>query len=324
MSDDGLSNENWMVKMKKYNYQMLIVVLLNMIMISSSHAMDVAITVDDIPANADLPASTTRTKIAEKMLRVFKKHHIAGVYGLINGGKVEDGSADEKILEDWVDRGQLLGNHTYNHLDLAKVSSQEFIADIEKNEPILKSVMGEQDFHFFRYPYLSEGNTQEKRDSVRKYLFDHHYKIAPVTVDFFEYEWNDPYVRCLAKHDGKSISWLQQSYIVQALNALTISHALSMMLYNRDIKNVLIIHINAMTTDMLDELLTAYENNGVKWIPLDEALSDDVYNYNPNIVRDRAYTFLNQVRLSKGLDNPPIVDKLYSELPEDELNSLCK
>jgi hypothetical protein len=127
----------------------------------------------------------------------------------------------------------------------------------------------------------------------------------------------------LSTNDDNAITWLKKSYIEQALNALTISHELSMMLYKRDIKNVLLIHINAFTTEMLDELLTAYENHGVKWITLDEALSDDVYNYNPNIVRDRAYTFLNQVRLSKGLDNPPIVDKLYSELPEDELNSLC-
>lgn len=307
--------------MIKLNYKLLFAVLINSIMLNASYAMDVAITVDDIPANDDLPPSTTRTQIAEKMLQVFKKHHITGVYGLINGAKVK--GTDANILKDWVHAGQLLGNHTYDHLDLAKVSLQEYIANIQMNEPILKSVMGERNYHYFRYPYLSEGNTQEKRDAVRKYLFDHHYKIAPVTVDFFEYEWSDPYVRCLASHDEKAISWLKQSYIEQALNALTISHALSMMLYNRDIKNVLLIHINAISTDMLDELLTAYEKQGVNFITLDEALADEVYAFNPNIVRDRAYTFLNQVRLAKGLENPAIVEKLYAALPEDKLENIC-
>jgi peptidoglycan/xylan/chitin deacetylase (PgdA/CDA1 family) len=176
---------------------------------------------------------------------------------LINGKTVEMNPHDSQILSDWINAGQLLGSHTYSHLDLAKVSSSEFITDIRKNEPLLKSDMGERNFHYFRYPYLSEGNTQEKRDTVRKFLFDNNYKISTVTVDFFEYEWNAPYVRCVAKNDVNAIAWLKTSYIEQALNALIISHELSMMLYKRDIKNVLLIHINAFTTEMLDELLTA-------------------------------------------------------------------
>lgn len=304
-------------------YKLLVAIIMSITMVNISFAIDVAITVDDLPSNGDIPASTDKAHIEKKMMSIFKKHHITGIYGLINGKMTEMNFNDSRILSDWVTDGQLLGNHTYHHLDLAKVSSSEFINDIKKNEPILKSLMGTHNYRYFRYPYLSEGNTQEKRDSVRKYLFDNNYKIAVVTVDFFEYEWNTPYVRCLSTNNDNSITWLKQSYIEQALNALTISHELSMMLYKRDIKNVLLIHINAFTTEMLDELLTAYENHGVKWIPLNEALADDVYNYNPNIVRDRAYTFLNQVRLSKGLANPAIVDKLYSELPEDKLNSLC-
>jgi len=308
-----------MILNKNKYYQLLLAVLFNIILIKPLYAMDVAITVDDIPANGDLPISTSRTQIAKKMLAVFKKHHITSVYGLLNGAK-----GDAKIVYDWVSAGHQLGNHTYSHLDLAKVSSQEYIADIQKNETILKNISRGRNFHYFRYPYLSEGNTQEKRDTVRKFLFDNNYKVAQVTVDFFEYEWNDPYVRCLAKHDEKSIEWLKQSYLEQALNALTISHALSMMLYNRDINNILLIYINAITADMLDELLTAYESRGVNFISLDEAMSDHIYEFNPDIVRDRAYTFLNQVRLSRGLANPDIVAKLYASLPEDRLDGLCR
>lgn len=77
-----------------------------------------------------------------------------------------------------------------------------------------------------------------------------------------------------------------------------------MMLFNRDIKNILLIHINAMTASMLDELLTAYEKNGVKFISLSDALNDEIYKINPNVVGDRTYTFLNQIRASRGLKNP--------------------
>jgi peptidoglycan-N-acetylglucosamine deacetylase len=302
----------------------LIVLFIALFRISSAFSMEVAITVDDLPANGDLPSEMSRMDITKKTLSVFKKHHISGVYGLINGDQLSENSEGFAIFQEWMKAGHYLGNHTFHHLDLAKTDSIEYISDIRKNESILVQLMHDKDYHYFRYPFLSEGNTQERRDTVRQFLFDNGYKIAPVTVDFFEYEWNDPYVRCLNKNDKKSIKWLKKSYIEQANNALIISHELSMMLFERDIKNVLLIHLNAMTAEMLDTLLTAYEKQGVKFIPLVDALSDEIYQINPNIVRDRAYTFLNQVRLSRGLQNPDRVQKLYDSLPEDKLDQLCR
>lgn len=303
---------------------LMLAIFLILIQINISYAMEVAITVDDLPANGDLPPNVSRMDVAKKMLRVFKKHHITGVYGLINGDRINEIPDGLDILKEWVKAGQYLGNHTYDHLDLVKTDSDKYIGNIKMNEPILSKLMGNKDYRYFRYPYLSEGNTQERRDSVRQFLFKNGYKIAPVTTDFFEYEWNDPYARCSNNQDQKSIAWLKKSYLEQANNALIISHELSMMLFNRDIKNVLLIHMNAMDADMLDELLTAYEMQHVKFISLPEALSDDIYNINPDIVRDRAYTFLNQVRLAKGLKNPEIVEKLYASLPEDQLGKICQ
>jgi len=128
----------------------------------------------------------------------------------------------------------------------------------------------------------------------------------------------------LNKHDEKSVEWLKETYLSSSNNALIISHELSAMLFNRDIKNILLIHINSFTVEMLDALLTAYEKQHVKFVSLPNALSDEIYQINPNIVRDRAYTFLNQVRLSKGLKNPEIVEKLYASIPEDKLNTICR
>jgi hypothetical protein len=43
-----------------------------------------------------------------------------------------------------------------------------------------------------------------------------------------------------------------------------------------------------------------------------------------NLINRQTYTFLNQIRLSRGLSNPPVVTQLYNSLPEDRLNNLCK
>lgn len=312
------------IKMKYIFNRLTLAIALMFTHINVASSMELAITVDDLPANGNISIQTTRMEIAQKILSVFKKHHITGVYGLINGNTVDSTQNGLAILQEWIKEGHALGNHTFHHLDLAKTEIAEYIKDIQKNEPILNQLITDKDYHYFRYPFLSEGDTQDKRDAVRNYLFKNNYKIAPVTVDFFEYEWNDPYVRCLNNRDKKSIEWLKKIYLEQANNAVIISHELSTMLFNRDSKNVLLIHINSFTAEMLDELLTSYEKQDIKFISLKDALSDPIYQVNPNIVRERAYTFLNQIRLSRGLENPAIVEKLYNTFPEDKLDQLCR
>src|SRR5206468_979621 len=100
-------------------------------------------------------------------------------------------------LKDWTSMGYFLGNHTYNHADLNKVSPGEFSKEILSNESTLARFSRAEDFKFFRYPFLREGNTAEKRSTVRKFLLEHSYSIAEVTIDFGDYAWNAPYVRCL-------------------------------------------------------------------------------------------------------------------------------
>lgn len=300
--------------------QILVFLVLTFILVQSSFAIEVAITIDDLPKHGNLPPNITRLDVENKILQTLRKHNISHVYGFLNG---INATSNNPVLIQWVQSGNLLGNHTYSHLDLAKVNSDDYIADIQKNESLLNKLMANKNYKYFRYPYLAEGNTLQKRNAVRKFLFKNRYKIAPVTVDFFEYEWNDPYVRCLNKNDKESIEWIKKNYLEQSINGLTIAHELSMFLFNHDIKNILLIHINFLSAEMLDELLTAYEKQGVTFVSLPDALRDEVYRINPNISRDRSYTFLNQVRLSRGLENPKHIKELYNSFDEDKLNSLC-
>lgn len=288
-----------------------------------AQATEVAITVDDIPLSGPLPPNTTRMQIAQEMLAAFKKHHIKDVYGFINGVNIPN---DEfmNILYAWVNDGQLLGNHTYMHNNLARVSTEAYINDINKNDPFLKKAMGNKDYKYFRYPFLSEGNTPQKRDAIRNYLASQGYKIAPVTIDFSDWEFNPPYVRCLRRNNQQGVAWVEQNFMQQSVSALQRAQAMSQALFNRDIKQILLIHIGACDAKMVDQLLTAYEQHGVKFIPLNVAMSDPAYQLTPSFSDTRAFTYLNQIRKMKGLKSPPSVNKFYISFPSDKLNSICR
>ena len=74
--------------MKYIIKKILLAIVISLIQVNFAFAMEVAITVDDLPENGDVPDHLTRMDIVKKMVSVFKKHHITGVYGLINGGKL--------------------------------------------------------------------------------------------------------------------------------------------------------------------------------------------------------------------------------------------
>ena len=83
-------------------------------------------------------------------------------------------------------------NHTYTHLDFTKNSVEDFQREILRNEPALellmapirKKVGSKHDWRWFRYPYLHEGDTLEKRRAVRAFLAANGYRIAQTTLDF--------------------------------------------------------------------------------------------------------------------------------------------
>ncbi len=258
------------------------------------------------------------------MLAVFRKHNLQGVYGMMVGGNANDVPQSRAVLERWVGSGQLLGSHTWSHPDLSAITADEFIADIQRNEPPLQEIMGSRDWHFFRFPYLAEGDTLEKRSAVRQHLAQSGYRTAQVTMDFFDSEWVEPYERCLNKGRKEDAQWLRTSYVENALYGLEIAERLSDAVAGRPIKHVLLLHFGRIQADVLDELLSRFEERGVRFISLPEALSDPIYNVDTGIVRRRSYTFLNQLRLKMGLKNPPRVQELYNLLPEERLSSICK
>jgi peptidoglycan/xylan/chitin deacetylase (PgdA/CDA1 family) len=283
--------------------------------------LEVAITVDDLPVHGDLPLNTTRAEIAKRMIEAFKRKGVPGVYGFVNAKNIGTNGDTEKdsVLKIWGDSGFPLGNHTFSHIDLNTASAEAFEQEIVRNESVLEGLAGRRDWHWLRYPYLHEGDTLEKRRAVRKYLGDHGYKIAEVTLDFGDYAWNNPYARCVAKQDTGSIEWLKSSYLATAKEDIALDRKLSVMLFGRDIRYVLLLHIGALDSIMLPDLLDLLRNQGFDFVPLEEAQKDPAYQTDPDAALLHGGTFLEQLTEAKHLNYPPHADR-----PIEKLDAICR
>lgn len=288
---------------------------------SGQQRLGMAITVDDLPVHGDLPANTTRAEIAKKMIEAFKAKGVPGVYGFVNANNIGANGDTEKdsVLKIWANSGFPLGNHTFSHIDLNTSSIQAFEDEIVANESVLQGLMGGRDWHWLRYPFLHEGDTLEKRHAIRKYLADHGYKVAQVTLDFGDYAWNNPYARCVAKQDTQSIEWLKSSYLQAAKDDIELDRKLSAQLFGRDIKYVLLMHIGALDSVMLPDLLDLFTKMGFHFVSLKEAQKDPAYQSDPDAALKFGGTLLEQLTEAKHLQYPPHADR-----PMDKLDAVCR
>ena len=277
-----------------------------------------AITVDDLPAHDDRPPHETRLQIAQEMLRTLVEEKLPPTYGFINGLKVKGDPKTEQVLKAWRDAGQLLGNHGWSHADLNVYPASHFEGELRRNEPLLKKYMAGEDWHWFRYPYLHEGNTLEKRREVRAILARDGYRISEVNMDFGDYLWNGPYARCVEKHDTAAIGRLHDTYLATADAAIGTFRGLSQALYGRDVKYILLLHLGAFDAKMLPELLALYRERGFTFISLEEAEKDPVYLQDPDMADQGGGTLLEQVASKREMDYPEMTK------PVRELDRICR
>ncbi len=274
----------------------------------------VALTFDDLPAAAALPEGMTRLEIATKLAAELNTNHLGGTYGFVNASKLEKNSDGQKALHAWVDAGMNIGSHTWAHLSLSDNPAEDFEKEITQNEPALQEYAKGRDWHWFRYPFLWEGDTLEKRHAVRSFLKDHGYTVAQVTLDFEDYAWNDAYARCEAKKDDAAIDWLKQSYLDAATEYIRLGREEELIVFGHEIPNVMLLHETAFTTLMLPQLMDQLRSEGFVFSTLPEVEKDPAYAMDPDAALKYGGTLPDQFMDSRHLKYPQVAPKPFAKL----------
>lgn len=281
-------------------------------------APQVAITFDDLPAHGPLPPGMARPEVVTSLLRTLKQEALPPVYGFVNGFRVARFPYQIHILQAWLAAGEPLGNHTWSHPELDKLSAARYERNILRNEALLRRIDPKGDWHWFRYPFLEEGNTVAKHDAVRGWLAAHGYRVAEVSMDFQDYLWNDAYARCAAKRDDAAIRQLHDSYLATADKYIIVYRELAHSLYGRDIPYVLLMHVGAFDARMLPELIALFRTRGFEFTTLEQAMADPVYRTDPRVATPGGSTFNEMVA---ALRHIPVPD---AEEPTRLLDHLCR
>lgn len=274
---------------------------------SASRTM--ALTFDDLPYafynlndSGGLPRAQ---RVTTSLLRSLAVHH-AQVVAFVNEGKLGAGSDREAriaLVQQWVDAGGVLGNHTFSHADFNMLTIEEFRDEILKGESVIRQLMqSRQPLHlYFRHPYTHTGDTTAKKEAIEQFLAMHGYQIGPHTVDSSDFIFNAGYVHVLNKEDLATATRIRAAYLDFVIRATEFAEHISPQVFGRDIPQTILLHANDINADSLDELLKRLEKRGYRFVTLDNVMNDPAYQAKDKFVTKFGPTWLWRWRQSLGL-----------------------
>ncbi len=242
---------------------------------------EVAVTIDDLPLNGPQFEAGRLRAMTDKILAAINKHRIP-VVGFANESLLHiPGETDARIaiLKAWSDGGVELGNHTFSHLGFKNASLADYEDDFIRGEAVTRSLLKQkgQKPRYFRHPFLQMGPTREIEQTFENFIAERGYKIAPVTVDDMDWMILSAYAAARTQGDAELTKRVSDEYIKFAGSRFDFGEQAANELFGRPIKHILLLHANELVADNLDGLATMIESKGYRFISLEEALKDPVY-----------------------------------------------
>lgn len=289
-------------------YKLCIIILISVVANNAQTEKFMAVTFDDLPfqQNRDYSA-VEQLEFNKRIISHILQYDIPAV-GFVNEGKLFDDdkidSTKLPILKLWLDAGLELGNHTFSHPNINALPFEEYKADLLKGEKITRKLAEERNikYEYFRHPYLRSGETEEIMLALKKFLKNNNYKEAPVTIDNSEWIFAFGYNKAFKENNIEMMKKLGADYVDYMIEKIKYYEEQSHQLFNRNIKQVLLVHANLLNADYFDELAEAIKNEGYEFVSMDEALQDEAYNSENNFVGKYGPSWIHRWALTKGVD----------------------
>lgn len=245
----------------------------------STSAQTIAFTFDDGPNLGDTPLLSA----AQRNQALLDTLASQGVHAalLVTAGFGADRPEGLAMARAWGLAGHAVGNHTMTHLDLNNpaVTLEQYEKEILDCDQIIKDLPGYQ--KWFRYTYLRDGNTPEKRDGVRNFLKDHGYRNAWVSLDTSDWRLNEVLMEALKKNSHADLAPIKQAYLDHVKQRALAYRHLSQQVQGRDIHQVILLHHNLINALWLNDLISQFKAMGWTIVSPQVAFADPVYQLQP-------------------------------------------
>ena len=252
------------------------------------------------------------------LLRKLKDANIEAMFFVTGNDKI--GTKGKKLLESWNNDGHKIANHTFSHLNYNKSNTTiaDFKSELIKNDKVISKYSNY--VKFFRFPYLKEGNTQEKVDSARTFLDEQNYRNGYVTIDASDWYIDSRLVKRLRENPLADISDFREFYLNHIWERAQFYEKLSLEVNGRHISHSLLLHHNLTAALFMDDLIKMFKDKGWEIVSATEAYEDPVYKTKTNFAGESLiYAQAKDSGKYEDLLRYPAEDSKYEKEKMDEL-----
>ncbi len=243
-------------------------------------AQSIAFTFDDGPRLSQTPLLTSEQR-NQAILDALAKHRTTGALfvTVANGADRPDGLA---LAKAWGQAGHAVGNHTVTHLDLNKttVTLAQYQKELVDCDAVIRKLPGYR--KWFRFAYLREGNTPEKRDGMRAFLDAEGYRNAYVSIDTSDWRLDSKLIEVLNKNPAADTTAVKRAYLAHLWQRASAYRGLAQRLQGRDIPQVILLHHNLINALWLDDAIAMFKSKGWSITTPDAAFMDPIYQLQPD------------------------------------------
>lgn len=236
-------------------------------------AQEIAITLDDLPY-----VKLSRVTPEEGVQIVEQVNQALETYGIVaTGFAVGQLIKDDTIpaLQAFKDAGHTIGNHSWSHPDYGTLTIDAFEDETRRTDAALSAWIDGP--RYYRFPFLKEGETEEAKAAATAVLTTLGYVNVPASIDNDEWKFNAEYMDALAAGDSASAAQIADAYLAHMRERTAHFQALAQDAIGRDVRHILLLHMNRINADHLGRLLDWYAAEGWTFVTVAEALEDPLY-----------------------------------------------
>ncbi len=245
----------------------------------TSRAQSVAFTFDDGPRLKATPLMSPEARNAA-LLAALAKHQVKAALfvTLANGADRPEGLA---LAKAWGAAGHAIGNHTVTHLDLNSKTTtlKQYEDEISVCDHVIHSLPGFQPW--FRFTFLREGDTPEKRDGMKAFLKTRGLRNAYVSLDTSDWRLDAALEHVLNEHPHADLAPFRAIYLAHLRQRAEAYRDLSRRLFGRDIPQVMLLHHSLINALFLEDAIQQFLAMGWTIIDPGTAYQDFAYTLDP-------------------------------------------
>jgi peptidoglycan/xylan/chitin deacetylase (PgdA/CDA1 family) len=250
--------------------------LATLLFASLANGQSIALTFDDGPNMADMIGLSPADRNAA-ILRQLADAHLKSILFVT---RTDTDPKRNELIREWGAEGHQIGNHTATHPNFDEVSRADYEQDLLTCDKAIRDMPGFTPR--FRFPYLHEGNTIEKRDGFRAFLDSNHYKTGPVSVDASDWYYSQRLTARLKNNPKADRRPYRDAYLRHLYDRAQYYDGLSQAVLGRSVAHVLLLHHNLINALFLADVIQMFHDKGWTLIGSETAFRDPVYTIRPD------------------------------------------